>query len=168
MNADQVYVRSRQPISRSRRQITFHSLDDILPDVRRLAPAHHTLGQWTLGQICWHLAVTVDASIDGMNLRNHRRKRRLIGLLLFRYTLRFGIPPNYTVDTALTPPSHVALSAAMMDLERSLLRYRQHTGPLRPHALFGRLSRSGWDRMHLLHAAHHLSFVIPANTRGEG
>ena len=41
-----------------RRQLTFASLDDVMPDVEHLLRGHITVGQWTLGQICGHLTST--------------------------------------------------------------------------------------------------------------
>ncbi|MFI5459648.1 MAG: DUF1569 domain-containing protein [Isosphaerales bacterium] len=39
-----------------RRELSFASLDEVMPDVERLLAGHATVGQWSLGQICNHLA----------------------------------------------------------------------------------------------------------------
>src|SRR5437588_10706280 len=41
-----------------RRALGFATLDDIVPDVDYLRAGHRTVGQWTLGQILYHLAVS--------------------------------------------------------------------------------------------------------------
>jgi hypothetical protein len=132
-----------------------------MPEVRALLAGHETVGHWSLAQICRHLADTLNGSLDGMDLRNHRWKRRLTGKPLLLLTFRVGIPPGFTVDPALNPPAGVELSVAVQELEAALARYQAHTGSLQSHPLFGRLSRRQWDRMHCFHCAHHLSFALP-------
>lgn len=152
------------PSRRVRRRLELASLDDVLVETQRLARGHQTLGRWTLAQICRHLADTVHGSIDGFDLRNHRIKRRLLRGWLWRYTVRWGIPENYTVDPALSPPAGVGLADELARLEEAVHRYRRHAGPLQAHPLFGVLSRTDWDRLHCLHGAHHLSFVLPVDS----
>jgi hypothetical protein len=148
------------PLVHTRRRLRFTSLADVPAEARRLAPAHRTLRQWTLAQICRHLADTLHGSMTGFDLRNHRFKRLLLRRWLWRYTLRWGIPEGYTVDPALNPPVQLELGRELERLERAVVRYHEHTGALQPHPLFGTLSREDWDRLHRLHAAHHLSFVL--------
>src|SRR4051794_29468808 len=50
-----------------RRQLRFHSLDEIAADVERLAAFRHVqpLGNWSPGQVLEHLTLTMNNSIDG-------------------------------------------------------------------------------------------------------
>src|SRR3954454_14325785 len=48
-----------------RRSLTFASLDEVMLDVDRLLRGHTTVGNWSLGQICSHLAQALHFSIDG-------------------------------------------------------------------------------------------------------
>ena len=100
--------------------------------------------------------------MDGFDLSRHRFKRWFLAKRMFRYTLRYGIPTDSTVDPNLNPPPHVDLDEAMDGLARALERYQGYVGPLKAHPLFGRLSRDRWDHLHCFHCAHHLSFAIPA------
>lgn len=143
-----------------RRVLTFRDLGEILPEVRRLIPAHRTVGRWTLAQICRHLADTINGSMDGLDLRRHRFKRFFLSKRLLRWTYQNGIPPGYTIDPKLTPPPEVILGEALAALERAIERYRSYRGRLCAHPLFGDLSREMWDELHCFHGAHHLSFVI--------
>jgi len=146
-----------------RRVLAFHHLDELLPEVRRLIPAHRTVGQWTLAQVCRHLGDTVNGSMDGFDLSRHRFKRFFLAKPLLRWTYQHGIPPGYTIDPKLTPPPDVILEQAVAALEHAVIRYRAYGGLLHPHPLFGGLSRKKWDQLHCFHCAHHLSFVIPAD-----
>ena len=146
-----------------RRVLAFQGVDELLPEVRRLIPAHRTVGRWTLAQVCRHLADTITGSMDGFDLRRHRVKRFFLSKRLLRYTFQHGITPGYTVDPKLTPPPQVNLDEAVARLERAVERYRSYRGRLRSHPLFGDLSREKWDQLHCFHGAHHLSFVIPTD-----
>ena len=39
-----------------RRALSFTSLAEVMPEVDRLFQGHRTVGNWSLGQICNHLA----------------------------------------------------------------------------------------------------------------
>ncbi len=133
-----------------------------MPEVERLQAGHRSVGNWTLAQVCKHLADSVNGSIDGFDLRRHRIKRALLAKPLLWYTFWFGIPSGYTVDPALTPPDDVRLDETSAGLREAIARYQRHDGTLAPHPLFGRLSRATWDRMQCFHCAHHLRFVLPS------
>ena len=150
------------PVCCQRQTLSLDDLSQIMLEVQRLQTAHHTLGRWTLGQICCHLARSFEGSIDGLDLRRHRIKRCLIPKLMLRYTFRYGIPANYTVDPNIEPTSDVDLARGVEELRRAVERYGAHEGVLNAHPLFGRLSRADWDRLHRFHSAHHLSYVVPA------
>src|SRR5690242_16722942 len=50
----------------ARRPLEFESYDEVLAYVRKLADGPtKQLGNWSLGQICRHLAVAMDSAIDG-------------------------------------------------------------------------------------------------------
>jgi hypothetical protein len=146
----------------SPRTLVFADLSEVMPEVRRLLSGHRTLRNWTLAQVCRHLADTINASMDGFDLRRHRFKRCLFSRPLLAVTYRYGIPRGYTVDPKLTPPPDADMTQALADLEAAIRRYAAHRGEPQPHPLFGRLSRPGWDRLHCFHCAHHLRFVLPA------
>jgi hypothetical protein len=40
-----------------RRTLGYESFEEVMPDVERLLPGHTTVGDWTLAQICRHLAI---------------------------------------------------------------------------------------------------------------
>jgi len=145
-----------------RRSLALDHLSQVVPEVERVKATHHTVGCWTLAQICRHLADSINGSIDGFDLSRHRIKRFFLAKRMLQYTFRYGIPAGYTVDPNLTPPPSVELSEAIDALARAIERYAGHRGPLQAHPLFGKMRRDVWDRVHCFHCAHHLSFVVPA------
>jgi len=150
------------PAGKRRRKIIFRHLGEVLPEVRRLAPGCETVSRWSLGQICAHLAASFDGSMDGFHYSRHRTKRFLIAKPMLWYTYLFGIPEQYQVDPGIEPHEEVPVDVGVDRLTRAITRYEAFSGRLMPHPLFGRMSRSQWDRVHGIHCAHHLSFVRPA------
>ena len=45
-------------------------------------------------------------------------------------------------------------------------RFQAHPGPLQPSPMFGPMDRETLTQLHLIHGAHHLSFLIPAEQPG--
>ena len=66
------------PGLQDRRVLSFDRIDQVMPEVHRLVPAHETVGNWSLGAICKHLEDSFNGSIEGFDLRNHRIKRFLM------------------------------------------------------------------------------------------
>ena len=52
-----------------RRTLEFARLDEVMPEVDRLLAGHATVGNWTLGQICNHLASTYRMSMEGFGVQ---------------------------------------------------------------------------------------------------
>jgi hypothetical protein len=149
-----------------RRALKFNDVSEIMPEVRRLQSTHRTLGKWSAAQICKHLTDSFSGSIDGFSLKRHRVKRFLFRRLLYLYTVRCGIPRDYLVDPGIEPADDPDLDEAVEALGRAIARYESQNGPLKPHPLFGRMPRDEWDRIHCIHCAHHLSFVMPGAEEG--
>ena len=146
----------------SRRKLHFDDFDEVLDDVRRMrAGPHFSAGNWSLAQVCKHLADTIHGSIDGIRLGGHRLRRIFLGRRILAWSLKHGIPSGITVDPRLTPPSDCELNKSVCELEAAIERYQGHRGRLQPHPIFGRLNRKDWDRLHWFHCAHHLSHIVP-------
>ena len=149
----------------SRRPLTFASLDEVMPDVERLLRGHTTVGSWSLGQICSHLAQALHFTIDGFpaEARLPWIIRKTIGRFLLWRILRTGrfvegmrMPVKYEP----VPGSDARTEAE--SLRAALRRFAAHTGPLAEQPLYGPVSRAVWERFHCIHCAHHLRFALPA------
>ena len=68
-----------------RRDLTFASLDDVMPEVERLLAGHTTVGRWTLGQICNHLAAALRLTLEAPpSSAEPTREQRVARRLFFR------------------------------------------------------------------------------------
>jgi hypothetical protein len=144
-----------------RRELHFDNQNQVLADVRRLASCRHRqLGNWSLGQICDHLAKTIDMSIDGSKAQFPWLLRKIAPLLKKRFIRSpmragFTVPPRSGIE-----PDPQETQAGLAALETAVARLSQ-TSERKPHALFGPMTREEWDQLHMRHSELHLSFIVP-------
>ena len=147
-----------------RRTLRFDNYEELLAEIQRLAPDHRTLGRWSLAQICHHLADTQDFSINNPEpgIKTTRLYRTTVGRIALLVLLWFQYIPEGQGN--LPGPEAPDLTVALARLRKTVAAVS--TQPMTAvHPIFGRLTREHWRRFHLIHAAHHLSFVIPAPDR---
>ncbi len=152
-----------------RRQLKFDSFDEVVRDAESLqAKGYDRAGKWDLAQVCEHLARWLEYPLDGMPRVTLLLKppmwvvRHTIGPRM----LRKAIATNRIPAGSPAIPQTVAASGgdaaeALDHLRRAAKRFTEWTGPTHPSPMFGRLTRDDGRKMHLVHAAHHLSFLIP-------
>ena len=146
-----------------RRRLAFSRLVEVMPDVERLLAGHATVGQWTLGQICNHLATGIRITTDAFPAKAPWVVRRTAGVVLGRLLLWRGwIPPGLPVPASILNPGP-ALDAGCEaeSLRLEIERFLSFSAPFDEHPLFGPMTPAQWERFHCIHAAHHLSFVLP-------
>ncbi len=144
-----------------RRELHFDSYDQVLDDVHRLAEGgYRQLGNWSLGEICQHLAKSIDMAIDGSDAQFPWLLRKIAPLMKNRFLSRpipsgYKIPPGANVE-----PDSAETAAGVAAIEKAVARLRE-TGDRRAHPLFGTLTRDQWDQFQLRHCELHLSFLVP-------
>jgi Protein of unknown function (DUF1569) len=148
-------------MSPGRRTLRYESFDEVMPDVERLLDGHTTVGNWTLAQICHHLAAVLrrhvdlpaSTSFDPSDRVSEEQKRRM---------LESGIlPGGIAAPPGVLPEAVRGERDEAEGLRAAIAYYRDSPGPVIPHRILGPLTRDECDRFELLHLAHHLSFAIP-------
>ncbi len=146
-----------------RRTLRFSSFDEIMPDVASLLEGHATVGNWSLAQICRHLATVMRRVVD-LPASTPHDPSQWVGEERKRQVLDSGLLPE-----ALPAPAEIIPTETLDEREEAeglrsaIAYYIASPGPAIPHRLFGPLTRAEWDRLQLIHCAHHLSFVIPTD-----
>lgn len=144
-----------------RRSLQFHNFDEINADVDRLLDGCSTVGNWSLGQICNHLATVtrriLNTPVDGP----HDTSLRVSAEQRDRVLTTGVLPEGIALPGGLATPGEMDPREAARFLRQTLADFAATPGPLAPHRLFGPLSRDQWDRLVCIHCAHHLSFAIP-------
>jgi hypothetical protein len=141
-----------------RRDLHFDRLDDVMPEVERLLAGHVTVGDWSLGQICDHLAAAICLLLEGGLGVSPRPVPEAVRR---RFLRRDRFPEGVEAPhPALLPPAREDRVGADA-LGRSIERFTAAAGPLPAHPYLGPMSKDEWARFHCLHCAHHLGFAVP-------
>src|SRR4051794_3489756 len=144
-----------------RRTLGFHSLDEIMPDVERLLEGHATVGHWSLAQICRHLSTVMRRVVD-LPASTPHDPSQWVGEERKRQVLESGmLPEGIPGPPEIMPAKTLDEREEAEGLRRAIAHYRASPGPVIPHRIFGPLTRDEWDRLQLIHVAHHLSFAVP-------
>ncbi len=145
----------------TRRNIQFSDFDHVAADVSELqAHGYQRCGNWTLSQICDHLAIFMRGSLDGFASKMPWVFRVTIGRFFLRRILRQRkMTTGVRVPKVFLPGEPADDAASVESFLQLVRRYQNHTGPMAPSPIFSELSREEWDQLHLIHAAHHLSFL---------
>ncbi len=144
-----------------RRQLHFETCQQVLDDVHHLAAhPHRQLGNWSLGEICHHLAKGFEMATAGTTAQFPWLLRKL-GPYLKKWVLSRPFVPGFKAPNSgglVANPQEAAVGVAA--LERAIAQFRD-AAELRTHPVFGPMSRDEWDRFQMRHAALHLSFLVP-------
>ncbi len=145
-----------------RRTLRFESFDEIMPELERLLEGHTTVGSWSLAQICRHLA-TVSRRVVDLPASTPSDPSQWVGEDQKRRVLETGmIPEGMPAPPEILPSETLDEREEAEGVRSAIAHYLASPGPAIPHRIFGPLTRDEWDRLQLIHYAHHLSFAIPA------
>jgi Protein of unknown function (DUF1569) len=146
-----------------RRELILKDLDEAIIECRRLYESgYEAKGNWSLGQICTHIRLTMESNMRGYPkwmtalgypLRPALRKFALPRLLAGRSINRVRTAGRFVPDDGLDDATELQLfQVCVKDFINS-------TEPLHAHPGFGNMSRDKFNSFHAAHAAHHLSFL---------
>ena len=143
--------------------LVLSSLDQALEHLDGLPPASSITvpGSWSWAQTLEHCAQSIDCSIDGYPKLKPGFIRATVGRLVVGRFLRRGW---FNHDLEGPVPGAPELSAtepeaATAQLRGAIERYLAHSGPLKPHFVFGDLSKDDFDKVHAMHLAGHFAAV---------
>jgi len=146
-----------------RRRLDFKSWPELLADVDRLRQAHYErAGNWDLSQILEHVGEGLRTALRGSDHRAAWIVRKLFGPLILKRILRQRrMKAGIKVPKWWLPgPSHDE-SAAVYQFRSEVDEFQGMTTTPFAHPFFGPLTKQQWNDLVLIHAAHHLSFLIP-------
>lgn len=152
-----------------RRTLAFATLDEVVADAENLlARGYDRAGNWDLAQVCSHLAEWLRYPMDGFpRIPVVMRPvfwllRKTIGPRELRKMTDGGKMPAGapTLKESVAPPGGDA-AVAVANLKATIERFKASEGPYHPSPLLGTLTKDQLVRVHCVHGAHHLSFLIP-------
>lgn len=144
-----------------RRKLHFADTDAMAADVGRLRAGYRQLGNWSLPQTCWHLKKALDFSMRPGPYEPVRGG--FLRWVMIRGILLMGrIPSGMYAPERITPTKDV-LDAATDEFLTTLELLKNYKGEFAPHPRLGNLSRRSFYKLHLIHCAHHFSFLLPTS-----
>jgi len=146
-----------------RRRLDFKTWPDVLADIDELRQGHYDrVGNWDLSQTLEHVGEGLRTALRGTDHRAAWIIRRFLGPLVLNRILRQRrMKAGIKVPQWWLPgPSHDE-SAAVDQFRSDVVAFQEMTVPPFPHPFFGPLTKQKWNDLVLIHAAHHLSFLIP-------
>jgi Protein of unknown function (DUF1569) len=146
------------------RQLAFTDYAEVLAEVDRLhRGGYEKLGQWDLAQIGDHLTYFMLASLDGPTFRVPWLLKVLLGRLVLRRILKTRrMKPGAPTPQKPPPTAGGDESAAVTRFKQTVARLQAHRGELVASPFFGYLTPEQWRDLHLIHCAHHLGYLQPA------
>jgi hypothetical protein len=144
-----------------RRTISYDTLDDVMPDLEQLLQGHTTVGTWSLAQICRHVATVMRRVVD-LPASTPQDPSQRVGEDQKRQVFESGmIPEGLPGPPEVMPAQALGEREEAEGLRQAIAYYKASPGPVIPHRFFGPLCKEEWDRLQLIHIAHHMSFAIP-------
>lgn len=146
------------------RELKFEQLDDAVVEAESLLRGgYERRGNWTLGQICRHLRLVQDPSIDGYPkwMSAFAFLRPLMRRWMLPRIMKGDSPRGIRTARMFVPPQQLDDADEVAKFAGSVDRFSRHPGPFVPHPGFGRMNREDLARLHAAHAAHHLRFLDP-------
>lgn len=142
----------------NQRPLALSDFDAVLRETANLqSNGYDRAGNWSLGQVCTHLALAIESSLDGFARLNATFvDRSLLELVFKKQRMRTGVP----MPEGLAPEA-ADDAAGVGRLQAAIDRLRTHRGDMRPHPYFGPIMRDEWLQFHLIHCSHHLGFLLP-------
>jgi hypothetical protein len=153
----------------ARRELKFDQLEEIYQDAERLLEGGYaSVGDWNLAQVCGHVQQWMSFPMDGFPKPGFPINGMMwvMKILVGRSMLKKVLAEGKMKAKAPTMPSTVPSAdgddaVAVQRLRETVERLIGWKDDYYASPLFGPMDRETVVRLQLIHAAHHLSFLIP-------
>ena len=150
-----------------RRKLDLQSADEVRLEIERLRRnGYRQTAKWNLTQICQHLTATMNGGLDGFGFRLPWILRATVIKWGFLWALRrrrlSGGFPTFRV----LQPEHQSVDDDDEIIDTFLAvcqKVEEFQGPIVDYPLLDNLDVDPWREFMWIHAAHHLSFLEPAD-----
>lgn len=149
------------------RNISFSSLKEAQEELDRLEKIVlldpkkiQLLGDWSLHQNLVHCAQSIEYSLTGFPKHRPKIIQNTIGKIIFE---KFDVQGymshdrNDPIPDATPIEKEGDLQAAFDRVRKSISDFENYSKSYEPHFMYGKLSKSEYERAHYLHLADHLT-----------
>jgi hypothetical protein len=155
----------------TRRRLDFRSWEELLADADRLARVgYDRAGKWSLTQALDHVGAGLRVAVAGSSKRMPwvmRMSARSFALPVMRAWrwIPAGLPAPAWWQPQVAADADD--SAAVERFRAEVEAFCAHRGPYHPHPAFDRIDRESYEDLMLIHASHHLGFLVPRGDAGQ-
>jgi hypothetical protein len=143
----------------SDRSLQFENIDGAIAEIEKLRGGCKQTGNWSLPQACWHLNKALTFVMSGAPAAPMETPPD--GPQRLAMILGTGkIPGGVQAPERVIPPT-TCEDCEVAALITTLEKFKKFDGPFPPHRLFGPLTPEQWQKVNLIHVAHHLSKLVP-------
>ena len=132
-------------------------------DAMQLSSTAQTTSGWPLGAVLEHLAQSIEMSLHGFPLHKSDLFQNTAGAAAFQFFKWRGKMSHSLVEPIPGAPAlnaQTSLAAGILRLRTAIGAFNSHTGALKPHFAYGKLSRSDYALAHSMHIANHQDAVV--------
>lgn len=149
-----------------RRALHFNSLEEALADAESLASGSwRQLGNWSLGQIAGHLAISLDNTVDNREFKAPWFVRLMMPFMKNSFITK-PMSPGFKMPDGMKPlfmpPDDISTDDGVAALRTAVARFVSVPSLPDRSATLGKMTRDQWNQFHCRHAEMHLSFIVPA------
>ena len=149
------------------RNLEFTDFNAVRTELDRLQRGgYEQAGTWDLAQVCNHLSYFMTGSLDGHQFKVPWILKALLGRLVLRRILKNRKMKRgvFTPQKPLPEPGGDEAPPSP-NSRRRLLDLRSHKGEFIDSPFFGHLTPDQRRELHLIHAGHHLGYLIPKRSQ---
>lgn len=151
--------------AQQRRELDFHTGAEVIAEVERLRSGGYTQTKnWNLTQMCEHLDATTRGGMEGFGFRLPWILRATIIKWMFARMLKKRKMPSGASTMASLKPKTEGAADDDAIINRYLETVREaetYDGSFEDYPFLDNLTPDTWRQFMWLHAAHHLSFLVP-------
>lgn len=151
-----------------RRTLDWHTLDEAVTDARLLHErGYQRAGNWDLAQVVGHLTIFLQGSINGFSINVPAVVpwiMRITGQRARFFRVRRiprGLPAPKRLRVTEPAAGPQDQNHAMELFVAAVDRFNHYTAEHARSPVFGKLDHRQWYDFHVIHAMHHLSFLVP-------
>jgi Protein of unknown function (DUF1569) len=155
------------PSKSSRRPLKFKTVAELDAELDQLrAGKYKKMGQWSLHQACRHLALVIEGNLnppssDVPTPEEAAMKEKFFGMVMGEA----GMPENLPIGNSALIPSEDCTEAEVEHLKAAFASFEKYPHKYIKVGRCGPVPVSELLPLHLAHCAHHLSFLIPNDSR---
>lgn len=151
-----------------RRSLEIRTLESLRAEVDRLAEVGESglrvTGNWSPGQILWHVSKLIECSIDGFPNQPPAILRFIMKTMFRKRALETDQPMPTGLKlpkqaSFLVPPDPVAFEEGVASIRACLDRIDAGVRMTQDSPILGPMTHDNWIRVHGKHASMHLSFI---------